>query len=114
MTLSEQRCLFTRLFAALITWCYEQGYTVAADQIKRTQREANANAESGAGISNSLHLEGLAGDLIRYDNGVPMKDSAAYKAIGEKWKSMHPLNCWGGDFHKPDGGHFSSTRGGVR
>lgn len=114
MTLSEQRILFTRLLCEFGVWCTAQGYTLALDQVKRTQLEAAANASSGAGISNSLHLTGLAADMIMYVNGVPVKDSAAYEPLGIKWESMHPLNTWGGRFKKPDGGHFSSTRGGVR
>lgn len=96
---------------------------VALDQVKRSQADANANAKSGAGISNSLHLIPLAADLILYKDDPSTEeveyeyrpDSAAYKPLGEKWKSMHPLCRWGGDFSKPvDGNHFSLEHNGVK
>lgn len=105
-------------------WCAENKHYVALDQVKRTQAEANANAKSGAGISNSLHLSGLAADLILYldDPKTPAviehdyaSRSEDYKILGEKWKTMHPLARWGGDFKsRPDGNHFSLEHNGVR
>jgi hypothetical protein len=39
----------------------------------------------------------------------------AYKPLGDYWKSLDPLNCWGGDFKpKADGNHFSMTDGGQK
>jgi hypothetical protein len=115
MTLSEQRCLFTSMLPRLIDRARELGFDCAGDQLKRTQAEADANAASGAGISNSLHLLGLALDLLLYRDGIYIKDSEQYRPLGEYWKSLHALNCWGGDFlAKPDGNHFSSQRGGVK
>jgi len=116
MKLSEQRCLFSALLGQFITWINQHpgGLSVAIDQVKRTQAEADLNAQLGNGISNSLHLTGLAADLLLYRDGVYQADSAAYADLGARWKAMHPLNCWGGDFAKPDGNHFSSMRNGVR
>lgn len=114
MKLSEKRCLFTLLIAKLIIWGEANGYNLAADQFKRTEAEAKANAKSGAGISNSLHLIPLAGDLLLYINGVYQTDSEAYRPLGEYWKSLHPLCCWGGDFKKQDGNHFSLEHNGVK
>lgn len=117
MKLSEKRALFTRLLAELIVWAHQNHMMVALDEVKRSQAAANANAASGKGISNSLHLIPLAADLILYkdDPTTPdiieydyKSDSASYKKLGDKWKSMHPLCRWGGDFTKPvDGNHFS-------
>jgi len=117
MKLSQKRALFSRLFAELIVWAHAQGMYVAIDQVKRTQAEANANAKSGAGISNSNHLVGLAGDLILYEGeNYEYKDkSEDYKRLGDKWKTMHPLCCWGGDFKtRVDGNHFSLEHNGVK
>lgn len=120
MKLSEQRCLFTRLVCEFGVWAYANGYEIAFDEVKRTKTQAQANAASGAGISNTLHLDGLAVDFLLYIGGVYQTDSAAHKPLGEKWKSMHPLNRWGGDFRdsqgkpKPDGNHYSSERNGVK
>lgn len=113
MNLREQRCLFTRLTARLIEWAVQNGYEVSYEQTKRTQSEADANAASGAGISNSLHTLGLAVDLNLYINGVWQSTSEAHAPLGAYWKSLHPLARWGGDFRdakgrsKPDGNHYS-------
>lgn len=120
MTLREQRCLFTLLTAKLIIWANEQGYELSYEETKRSQAQANANAAAGVGISNSLHLAGLAVDFNLYIGGVWQTSSEAHARLGAYWKSLHPLNRWGGDFKdasgrpKPDGNHYSSERGGVK
>ena len=114
MKLSEKRILFTRLLAELILWAEKNGYDLALDQVKRTEAEAAANAVKGSGIRNSLHLLGLAADLNLYINGVYQTTTEAHKAIGAKWKTMHPLARWGGDFSKPDGNHYSLEHNGVK
>lgn len=121
LTLRQQRCLFTRLICELGVWAFQQpGVELAFGEVVRTRTQAIINANKGVGIGNSLHLDGLAVDFMLYINGVYMDDSTAHKFLGDKWKSMHPLNRWGGDFKddhgkpKPDGNHYSSTRGGIK
>lgn len=122
MNLREQRCLFTLMVGELIVWVPSNlpEHALALAEVKRTKAQADANAASGAGISNSLHLLGLAVDFDLYVDGVYQESSEAHARIGEKWKSMHPLNRWGGDFRnregkpKPDGNHYSSERDGVK
>jgi len=114
--LSIRRVIFTAHLADFLEWAAVQnGYRLAIDQVKRTQAEASKNAESGAGISNSLHLDGLACDLLLYDlNGSYLKDSPSYETLGLQWERSYPLACWGGRFAKPDGGHFSHAFRGVK
>jgi hypothetical protein len=116
MTLREQRVLFTRLLCEFGLWCFTQaGIEIAFGEIKRLPAQAKANAASGAGIANSLHLDSLACDIDLYIHGVYQPTSEAHSALGAKWKAMHELNRWGGDFKpRPDGNHYSSTRGGVK
>lgn len=115
MKLSEMRTVFTNNIARLLTWADVIGLKLALDQVKRTQAEADANAATGTGISNSLHLIGLAADILQYDqDGHYLGDTASYKALGDHWKSLDPLNRWGGDFAKQDGNHFSMTYNGVQ
>lgn len=120
MTLREQRCVFTRLLALLIAYAVSRGWEVSLEEVKRSLAQANANAASGAGISNSLHLIGLAADLNLYINGVWQQSSEAHRELGTYWKSLHPLARWGGDFKdkngrpKPDGNHYSLEWKGIK
>lgn len=116
MTLSEQQRLFMKLLGDFLVWIYQQpGLEVVGGQLQRTQEEANRNAASGAGISNSLHIKCLAIDLMLFVEGTYRTDTESYRLLGEKWKSMHPLARWGGDFAtRPDGDHFSLEWQGVR
>ena len=116
MTLSEQQRLFMRLMGEFLVWIFQQpGMEVVGGELQRMQAQADANAASGAGISNSLHIKCLALDLMLFLNGVYKTDTESYRPLGEKWKSMHPLCRWGGDFHtRPDGDHFSMEWQGVR
>jgi len=116
MTLSEQRIIFSKLISELVLWVSSNlpEHSLAFDQVKRDAATADANSDNGSGIANSLHLSGLAADMLLYIGGIYRADTESYRKIGLHWKSMHPLNRWGGDFStRPDGNHFSSTRGGV-
>lgn len=114
MTLGEKQRRFTELVARLITWCYANGYELTFAEAYRTPEQAALNAKTGAGISNSLHTKRLAIDLNLFVNGEYKADTAAYKPLGEYWKSLDPEAAWGGDFSKPDGNHFSLAHEGVR
>jgi hypothetical protein len=114
VTLGDKQRLFTRLVGLLIAWCYANGYELTFGEVLRTSAQAAANAASGAGISNSLHLLKLAVDFNLFIDGVYQTDSSAYKPLGEYWEALHPLCRWGGRFSKPDGNHFSIEHNGVR
>jgi len=115
MTLGEQQRLFTRLVGLLIEWAYQNGYELSFGQALRTKAEAQANAKSGTGISNSLHLVALAIDLNLFRDGVWLQTSEAHKPLGDFWKTLHPKCRWGGDFKsRPDGNHYSLEWNGVK
>jgi hypothetical protein len=121
MTLGEQQRLFCINIAKLIVWAYEQDYELRYDEAYRTPEQAALNAARGTGIVNTLHTKHLAVDLplfldstVEGDEDVYQVNSEAYRPLGEKWKSMHPLNRWGGDFASKDGNHFSMEWQGVK
>jgi hypothetical protein len=115
MTLSEKQRLFTRLIGRLIAWAYSHGYEFTFGEAYRTPEQAALNAKTGAGISNSLHIQRLAIDLNLFQGGVYRTDSAAYKPLGDYWKTLDPDCCWGGDFSsRPDGNHFSLSHNGIK
>lgn len=112
MTLGEKQRKFTRMVADLIVWTYAQGYELTFGEVLRTQAQANANAVSGAGIPNSLHLLKLAVDFALFRNGTYLTNTEDYRPLGEHWESLG--GSWGGRFTKPDGNHFSLEHMGVR
>ncbi len=112
MTLGEKQRLFPLMVAKLIVFAYEQGYELTFGEAQRSQAQADANAKSGKGISNSLHLKRLAIDLNLFKNGVYLTKSEDYTLLGEYWESIG--GSWGGRFSRPDGNHFSIEHEGVR
>ena len=114
MTLGEKQRLFMQLVGQFLVWIYQQpGYEVSGGELLRSKEQALANAASGAGIANSLHLDKLAIDLQLFVNGAYQTETEAYKPLGDFWKTLNPLCRWGGDFtSRKDGNHFSLTHEG--
>ena len=113
-SLSQKRCRFSHDAALLLFQAEKLGYTAAYDQVKRTQAEADSNAASGAGIKNSLHLLGLAVDLLLYRNGVYLETARDYVELGLWWESLGSDHAWGGRFKNIDANHFSIEHNGVK
>ena len=116
MTLREQRCLFTMYVSRLIVKAGEMGYQCALGEVVRSVEQARANAKSGAGISNSLHLSGLAVDLNLYtSSGKYLDKTEDHALLGAWWKTLDPNCRWGGDFKaRKDGNHYSYSPDGER
>jgi hypothetical protein len=114
MTLGQKQRLFTRLVGDLIRFAYDTGFELTFGEAYRTPEQAALNAKSGKGIANSLHGMRLAVDLNLFKHGQFLTDSEAHRPLGDYWKSLHPDCCWGGDFSKPDGNHYSMQYGGIK
>lgn len=114
MTLLDQQQCFARNVGLLLSWIYSQGYSVTFGEAERPQVTADAYFKAGKGISNSLHLVRLAIDLNLFKGGVYSSRTADHAPLGAYWKTLHPLNRWGGDFEHcpPDGNHYSMEFGG--
>lgn len=114
-TLRQKQSRFARSVPLLLQYMTALGYEYTLAEVKRTQAQATANAASGAGISNSLHLISLAIDVILFKNGDFLQSSESHQPFGAFWKSLGPDHFWGGDF-KPnaDGNHYSVGHEGRR
>lgn len=100
MKLREKRIAFSIAISQLILWATGEGMEVCFDR------------EGLPHMKNSLHYKGLAKDINLYRNGEYMTATEDYRALGEKWETMHPLARWGGSFS--DGNHFSFEHEGVK
>jgi hypothetical protein len=109
MTLREAQSLHVQLTSQLISYILSLDFQLTWGETLRTKLDAVAEAASGSGISNSLHLIGLAVDLNLFKDGVWLSDTESHRQFGTYWKSLNPLCRWGGDFSKPDGNHYSIT-----
>ena len=112
MTLLERQILFTVMTGELIRWCYQEGFDITYGETLRSKEEAKRNANNGSGISNSLHIIGLAVDFKLFKNGIYLKELKDYEPLGVFWESIG--GSWGGRFKRPDADHFSLSYNGVR
>lgn len=147
MTLSEKQRLFTRNFMHFLVWAHAKGYEFTFGEAYRSDEQAEINAigpvgraqvatilknyhianlatkienNMGSGVRGTLHEIRLAVDMNLFIDGKYITDSEAWRPLGEYWKSLHPLNRWGGDFKdklgrsKPDGNHISMEHEGRK
>lgn len=113
-TLHQRQVLHVQLVSELVAWAQTQGYDLTWGETYRVPAQAAANAQSGAGIANSLHIQRLAVDFQLFDkHGNYLTDAAAYKPLADYWLTLDPLACAGYYFHSVDADHFSITYRGV-
>jgi hypothetical protein len=119
-TLRQKQSRFARSVPLLLQYMTLRGYEYTYGETKRTQAQAAANAASGAGISNSLHIDGLAIDINLFKDGIYLSSGEEHKPFGEFWKSLGEDHAWGGDFKdargnpKPDSNHYSIAHDGRK
>jgi hypothetical protein len=99
----------------LITQARSLGFKPRLGEAWRSTEQALRDAEEGKGIVHSNHTIRLALDLLLDDaDGNYLTDSSAYRPLGDWWKALDSRCCWGGDFSRPDGNHFSFIWQGVK
>ena len=113
MSLNTKQADFTRAVGKFLVWCDQAGIDVILAEAYRTREQAEIYAAQGKGIKNSVHTKKLAVDLFRYLDGTITWNTEDYRKMGEKWKKLHPMARWGGDFRRRDAVHFSFEHNGV-
>jgi hypothetical protein len=114
MRLGAKQEEFSLHLSYLIQFAYEKGYRIRMGEVWRSPSKATENAAASIGIANSLHTLKLAVDLNLFKDGKYLRASKDHAELGAYWKSLHHDNCWGGDFSKPDGNHYSRSHGNVK
>ena len=101
--MNEHQWRFLRDVAMLIQYAERMGFALT---LGRGYASEAANRADG-GTENSNHRRRLAIDLNLFIDGEYMTNSDAHAPLGEYWKSLDPLNRWGGDFTRvKDGNHY--------
>lgn len=114
MSLLAKQVEFTRCVGLLLDWAFVTGNEVVLAEAYRTREQAELYARAGKGILNSNHCKKLAVDLFRYKDGTVSWEFEDYRALGDYWKTLHPLARWGGDMPRlRDAVHFSFEHNGV-
>ncbi len=109
-SLREKQERFSLEVSRLVVRLAEMGIRARYREVLRTPEQAKR-----VGISNSLHIDGLAADLYLSSSGVMLPETrAAYAVMGELWKSMGADHRWGGDWAKADIYHVSIEHAGRK
>lgn len=115
---SDRQAEFNYLQAKWAQWVHD---TPDAACRKRRLRDGYAYRDQRCnnavlGHPKSIHMDRMARDVMLdimiEGKWVYQEQSEPYRAIGEKWESMHELARWGGAWG--DGNHMSFEWQGVR
>ena len=113
MKLHQQRIKFTELLGKLLTYATSLKLNIAIDESRVFYKRQVLIKASGFIIEvedrvhkkNSKHYDGLAVDLLLYNNnGEYIKDALPYRPLGEYWESLG--GRWGGRYANRDANHF--------
>ncbi len=105
-TLHEKQVHFTQMFSLLISKAIQLGLEPVIDEVARTPEQQRWYVDHGQSKTmSSRHLQRLAGDLLLFKNGTYLTTKPDYTPLGQYWKSLDPLNRWGGDWGW-DANHF--------
>lgn len=110
MKVSEKRCRFFIMRKMLSLKAEELGFHYAENEVKREKTKCSkCGIETTIGHPGSLHLVGLAVDVILYDKDWNyIVDIVPYSMLHEYWSSIG-----GNKMIKDDANHFSYPHGSV-
>jgi hypothetical protein len=107
MSLVEKQFEFALHVSSLINKAEQLGFMCSLGEAYRPPEMAKIYASTGKGILNSQHCKRLAIDLQLFDiHGNYLDEPQHYDMLGAYWKSLTPLNRYGGDFPRRDANHF--------
>lgn len=114
----QTQCNKLQAFHDLLISEVDPHMSFADGEARRTKEQAALNAHRGIGISNSLHILGLARDKFLVIDGKVSLDAKDYLAAGVLWeqlgKNFGIPTAWGGRFGSVDAVHFSCSWKGVK
>lgn len=104
MTLGQARCAYSKALIQCLAHVDTLGLAFAFDQGK-------VPSEGSVHMPGSLHVVGLATDILLYRDGVYLTETEDYRSLGEYWETLGTTLgldlVWGGRFSHSDGNHFS-------
>lgn len=104
-SIGQSRELLAECMLKLHEHAFMLDFRIRPGEILRDPRIAQMNAVLGKGISNSLHLIGLAYDINLFKGGDFLTETDDHLPLGIFWEGLHKLCRWGGRFN--DGNHYS-------
>ena len=106
MTLSEKQQAFSKDVIRLLIHINESGYQFTFGETWRSHEQAELYAKCGKGIVNSLHCQRMAIDINLFKDSVWLQAVSDHKPFADYWKSLSPMNRYGGDFKRVDSDHY--------
>lgn len=121
-SLRVKQSLFLALESRLVLWVRDQGWALTPGEGLVALTDAKDGDHDGPHKAGGAHYTATGEDVNLFVGGtwtpdgyegghyVADGDHPAWKAIGAKWESLHPLCRWGGRWG--DANHISVAHGG--
>lgn len=109
MSLSKHQQIFAEHVMKLLFFIFSNGFKVTFGEVQRTHEQQKIYFENKKTLTmDSMHLKKLAIDLNFFDKDNNLTyEKKELEFIATYWKSLDPLNRWGGDFKRlSDTPHF--------
>jgi hypothetical protein len=99
MSMVTEQAAFIQDVAKLITWAFDNGFTLTGGELFRTPEQQSIYVKTGRSKTmNSNHLKRCAIDFNIFINGTLCYDKAKLAPLGAYWEALSPKNRWGGNF----------------